>query len=142
MITAILSGFFRDGGNNTDFCTDWPFLSVEERKKIAGFVKDLGEGTPVVGKNKPSHVNDNFDKIYGTDGYEQNNYWHYHCGESWLKHTYKAHTVRLKFNPNGQASCECIHYYKESEDKIVIVGYSRNHIPFLLSDIDKNPFFD
>lgn len=141
MITATLSGFFREGANNSDFCTDWPFLSESEQKKIAQFVVDLGEGKSLIGKNKPSHVDDNYDKIEGADGYEENGYWHYHSGLSWFPHTFKCYTVRLAFNPGGKASRECIHYYKKGADEIVIVGYSKNHIPFMLADDPLNPFF-
>ncbi|EKP1132995.1 TPA: hypothetical protein ACYEOW_001175 [Raoultella terrigena] len=142
MIIATLSASFREGTNNSSFCTDWPFLTNDEQRKIAQLVVDLGAGTSLVGKNKPSHVYDDFGKIKGSDGYEECGYWHYHCGITWIPHTYKCHTIALRFNPDGMASDECIHYYKEDEDKIVIVGYSKQHSPFMLSDVPGNPFFD
>lgn len=141
MITASLSEDFLGGENDTLFLTDFPFLSEEERERIANFVEEVGSGKSVIGKNKPSYWDDDGSKIRGTDLYESYDYWHYHCGKSWLDHTFKCYTVGLKFNPSGKASKECIHYYKISEECIKIVGYSRSHIPFLLSDVSNNPFF-
>lgn len=71
MIIATLSASFREGTNNSSFCTDWPFLTNDEQRKIAQLVVDLGAGTSLVGKNKPSHVYDDFGKIKGSDGYEE-----------------------------------------------------------------------
>lgn len=141
-ITAILSDSFLAGKTSTKFATDWVHLSSPEKAVIAQFMVDVGEGKSLVGKNKPSWVDDNHEKIPGTDGYEQESYWHYHCGPGWNTYTFKGYTVDLAFNPNGKASQECIHYFKKSISEIVIVGYSRVHIPFLVSDWGPNPFFD
>ena len=103
-------------------------------------MEDVANGRSLVGKNKPSWVDDNHEKIPGTDNYEQQNYWHYHCGPTWYPNTFKNHTVNLKFNPSGKHSNECIHYAKDG-DKIIVVGYSREHIPFLPSDYNDNPLF-
>ncbi|WP_210506806.1 hypothetical protein [Pantoea ananatis] len=140
-IKATLSDEFNPGFLDKQFSTDWIHLTPDEKKVIAQFAVDLGEGKALKGKNKPSWVDDNFEKISGSDGYEQENYWHYHCGPTWYESTFKGMTVDLKFNPNGMASDQCIHYIKNSDDKITIVGYSRQHIPFLPSDWGDNPFF-
>lgn len=137
-----LSGYFLDGENNTDFCTDWNFLTTEEKRNIINFVKEIAEKEYVKGKNKESWVDDYHQEIYGADGYKEENYWHYHCGPTWSKAPFKSMTKCLFFNPGGAASQQCIHYYpSEESNEIIIVGYSRNHIPFLLPDDPNNKFF-
>ncbi|MDJ0030355.1 hypothetical protein [Pantoea ananatis] len=140
-ITAILSPEFIAGNNKTTFAVDWIHLTHDEKKVIADFMKHVGEGVPLKGKNKPSWVNDDFEKLYGTDGYEQQNYWHYHCGPGWKLNTFRTMTIDLAFNPSGMHSYECIHYIKHSQNSITIVGYSRDHKPFPNSDFGKSPFF-
>ncbi|WP_225182172.1 hypothetical protein [Pectobacterium aroidearum] len=140
-ITATFSHLFLQGDGNTPFAVDGPFLTEEERLTIAEFMKDLGEGKPLRGKNKPSWVNDDHEDIPGSEAYKDLNYWHYHCGTTWNEATFKGMTIDLKFNPNGMHSNECIHYIKESDSKITIVGYSREHVPFLSPNDKRNPFF-
>lgn len=140
-ITATLSDSFLLGQYDTEFATDWPFLDADEQQTIAQFMHDVGNDFALRGKNKPSWVNDDHEKIPGTDDYERQKYWHYHCGPSWYQSTFRGQTLNLKFNPNGMHSLECIHYVRESDDRITIVGYSKNHIPFLTSDDPRNPFF-
>lgn len=138
-ITRISNGFLT-GTSNIPFAVDGPHLTDDEIKVIQNFLEDVANGRSLVGKNKPSWVDDNHDKIPGSDNYEQENYWHYHCGPTWRPHTFKNRTVDLKFNPGGKHSNECIHYAKDGNE-IVIVGYSRDHIPFLPSDYNDNPLF-
>ncbi|MCP1438021.1 hypothetical protein J3D56_001457 [Erwinia persicina] len=140
-IQATLSDEFNPGSLDEPFSTDWIYLTPDEQRTIARFAIDIGEGRALKGKNKPSWVNDNYEKIAGSDGYEEQNYWHYHCGPTWYEETFKGLTVDLRFNPNGMASDECIHYIKKSDTQITIIGYSRRHIPFLASDWGENPFF-
>ncbi|HHL1593982.1 hypothetical protein [Klebsiella quasipneumoniae] len=138
-----LSGYFRDGENDTEFCTDWKFLTKEEKTEIINFIKEIAEKEFITGKNKESWVDDNHQDIPGADGYRDENYWHYHCGPDWAGGRLKSMTKCLFFNPGGMASQQCIHYYplENEENEIVIIGYSRNHIPFLLPDDPNNKFF-
>ncbi len=141
-ITATLSAAFVSGQNNIPFAVDGQNLTQEELRCIKKFEDDLYNDVPLLGKNKPSWVNDNYEKIPGSDNYKDANYWHYHCGPTWRVGTYKGHTVDLAFNPGGMRSNECIHYAKTSDDTITIVGYSRLHIPFPPSDYGDNPLFE
>ncbi|WP_225371497.1 hypothetical protein [Klebsiella pneumoniae] len=140
-ITATFSDAFLEGDYDTEFATDWKFLTPEEQAVIAEFMHDVGNGYALRGKNKPSWVYDDYGTIPGTNGYMAENYWHYHCGPTWNSAPFKSQTIDLKFNPGGMQSGECIHYAKISSDSIVIVGYSRKHIPFLKSEDSNNPFF-
>ncbi|EPG3401775.1 hypothetical protein MBS26_001688 [Klebsiella pneumoniae] len=47
-----LSGYFRDGDNDTPFCTDWKFLTKEERTEIINFIKEIAEKDFIIGKTK------------------------------------------------------------------------------------------
>ena len=76
-----ISNSFLHGESNTPFAVDGPFLTDDEIKIIQRFLENVANGRALVGKNKPSWVDDNHDKIPGSDNYEQENYWHYHC---WL----------------------------------------------------------
>ncbi|AUO58626.1 TPA: hypothetical protein IF963_001152 [Escherichia coli] len=136
-----ISNSFLHGESNTPFAVDGPFLTDDEIKIIQRFLEDVANGRALVGKNKPSWVDDNHDKIPGSDNYEQENYWHYHCGPTWYPNTFKNYTINLNFNPGGMHSNECIHYAK-NDNEIVIVGFSREHIPFLSSDGNNNPLFN
>ncbi|MBQ4781240.1 hypothetical protein F9U38_12050 [Pectobacterium versatile] len=138
-----ISGFFRDGDNNTEFCTDWKFLTADEKTNILEFIKEISTKEYINGKNKESWVDDNHHDIQGAEGYKEENYWHYHCGPKWFQTKLKSITKCMHFNPDGLSSYECIHYYPSSETKneIIIVGYSRNHIPFLLPSDPDNAFF-
>ena len=136
-----ISDGFIQGTSNIPFAIDGQHLTDNELEIIQKFLEDVINGRSLVGKNKPSWVDDNYDKIPGSDNYEQENYWHYHCGPSWKDYTFKNHTVDLNFNPSGKHSKECIHYSK-FDDEIVIVGFSRDHIPFLSSDNGNNPLFE
>ncbi|ENV9332119.1 hypothetical protein ACV822_004638 [Klebsiella aerogenes] len=141
-ITATLSDAFLDGEYDTEFAADWGYLTSQEQAVIAEFMHNIGNGYALRGKNKPSWVYDDYETIPGTSGYEAENYWHYHCGPTWNNAPFKSQTIDLKFNPGGMQSNECIHYAKVSSTEIVIVGYSRNHIPFLKSEDTLNPFFN
>ncbi|HBS3678025.1 TPA: hypothetical protein MAG16_005402, partial [Klebsiella quasipneumoniae subsp. similipneumoniae] len=46
-----LSGYFRDGENDTEFCTDWKFLTKEEKTEIINFIKEIAEKEFITGKN-------------------------------------------------------------------------------------------
>lgn len=107
-----ISNSFLNGESNTPFAVDGPFLTDDEIKIIQRFLEDVANGRALVGKNKPSWVDDNHDKIPGSDNYEQENYWHYHCGPTWYPNTFKNYTINLNFNPGGMHSNECIHYAK------------------------------
>ncbi|WP_313795356.1 hypothetical protein [Serratia sp. (in: enterobacteria)] len=132
---------FKHGNSNTDFAVDGPHLTDDEIRVIQKFMEDIAQGNPLRGKNKPSWVDDDHNFIPGTEGYREENYWHYHCGPAWKKFTFRGFTYDLKFNPGGEHSKQCIHYAKISEDQISIVGYSRDHLPFKLSRHKDNPFF-
>lgn len=141
-ITGIISQAFRDGDNNTKFSTDWKHLTEDERDAILDFIDEISEKEYIKGKNKESWLDDDREKIPDTDGYEEDKYWHYHCGPTWRYHTFKSMTRCLYFNPGGMASPECIHYYHLSPDQIMIVGFSRDHDPFLKSEDPRNLFYN
>ncbi|EPG3942875.1 TPA: hypothetical protein MCJ79_002482 [Klebsiella pneumoniae] len=141
-IKGTLSESFLDGQNDCAFAIDWEFLTEEEQDLILNFLLEISHKEHVIGKNKESWLTDERDKIPLTDGYEEESYWHYHCGPSWQHNTFKNWTRCLVFNPGGKSSSECIHYYPVAEDEIIVVGFSRNHIPFMPSDVLDNPFFN
>ncbi|MCA6941322.1 hypothetical protein LF927_09010 [Pectobacterium polaris] len=140
-IKGILSEGFLDGGNNTPFSVDWRHLTEDEQDLILSFLKEINIQEDVIGKNKESWLTDQRQKIPLTDGYEAECYWHYHSGPTWDHNSFRNRTRCLVFNPGGKASPECIHYYPVSSDEIIIVGFSRDHIPFIPSDVPNNPFF-
>ena len=62
---------FRTGVSNEPFAVDGPHLTDLELETIQNFMEDVANGRTLVGKNKPSWVDDNYDKIPGSDNYEQ-----------------------------------------------------------------------
>ncbi|MDH2997158.1 hypothetical protein A1D22_05660 [Pasteurellaceae bacterium LFhippo2] len=119
-----------------------PFLSEEQRQLLFSFAKDVMQDKALMGKNKPSWLNDNLDEIIGAEDYKENSYWHYHCGEFNPNSKIRSLTYQLKLNLDGLTSRAVIHYQKVSEDEITIVAFSPEHIPFPKVDDPDNPLFE
>lgn len=132
---------FQKGDLDEESFVDLPNMDQAQRKSLAKFIKKTTDGEPLPGKNKPSHLNDQLEKIPGTDNYENGNYWHYHCGPGYNSSSKFSMTFDLGLNINGSTSAEVIHYIKENVDTILIVGYSPKHVPFPSSDDGHNPLF-
>ncbi|PIJ42822.1 hypothetical protein [Tatumella sp. OPLPL6] len=136
-----LSESFLDGHNDTAFSTDWRNLTDDERKIIADFIVEIRDNEYVDGKNKQSWLSDSGKTMPYSTGYQRENYWHYHSGPSWDNRGAYDFTKCMYANVKGRGSKECIHYYPVSNSEIIIVGFSRDHIPFIPSDDPSNPFF-
>lgn len=122
---------FLTGASNTPFCIDFSFLSQEQLKALTLFARSVSDGTPIIGKNKQSWLDDNMRQIPGTSYYEQNNYWHCHIGPSYSNAPIQSLTYDLNVNLLGITSSEVIHYKKKSSNHIIIDAYSSQHVPFL-----------
>ena len=133
---------FEEGTLDEEFFIDLPKMDTEQKKALARFIKKTTSGESLPGKNKPSHLDDNLNKISGTDNYENGGYWHYHCGLNYSPSSQFSMTFDLGTNLNGSTSAEVIHYIKESNNEVLVVGFSPKHIPFPNSDWDYNPLFD
>lgn len=119
------------GVSNTPFCIDFSFLSQEQLQSLILFVRSVTDGSPVIGKNKQSWLDDNLRPISGADYYAQNNYWHCHIGPSYSNAPIKSLTYNLNVNLSGITSSEVVHYKKLSSNHIIIDAYSSQHVPFL-----------
>lgn len=141
--TVRLDEPFQSGDLNEKSFVDLPHMDKTQKSALAKFIAQATNGEPLPGKNKPSYLNDNLEKIPGTDAYENGHYWHYHCGPNYGSNINFAMTFDLQMNLNGYPSPEVIHYIKEEKDpaSILIVGYSPTHIPFPNSDDGNNPLF-
>lgn len=140
--TVQLDKPFQTGSLNEDFFIDLPHMNEEQKAALAKFISHTTNGKPLPGKNKPSHLNDNLDKIPGTDLYEDGGYWHYHCGPVYGDGKNFSMTYNLGLNLNGATSSEVIHYIKPNDDNVIkIVAYSPKHTPFPNSDSESNPLF-
>ncbi|WP_337155250.1 hypothetical protein [Proteus terrae] len=134
---------FQDGNLNSSEFKDLKNFSDEEIRLLTTFISNVTNEKSLVGKNKPSWLNDNGEKIADTDAYEDGNYWHYHCGPYNESARIQAVTFNLNFNPLGLTSNAVIHYQKENDGKILIVGFSPTHLPFPKSDDPhENPLFE
>lgn len=142
-IIAKLANAFASGSLNEAEFVDLPFMKEEHVKALQKFISRLANGEGLEGKNKPSWLNDNLDEIKNTQSYKDNNYWHYHCGPGYSNSSLKSITYNLNMNLDGMTSPEVIHYQKESDGTILIVGFSPEHIPFPTSDDPNydNPLF-
>lgn len=141
---VILDDAFIDGSTKTDFFVDFKHLNDVQIQSISTFVAKVSNNEPLPGKNKPSWLDDNLQKLPHTDNYEDNNFWHYHCGPNFNTGKSFSMTFNLTTNLNGATSAEVIHYVKVTDDEIQIVGFSPKHQPFPSSDKleDDNPLFD
>ncbi|WP_032092070.1 hypothetical protein [Necropsobacter rosorum] len=137
-----LSKQFKEGRLNTPFFKDIQVMTDDELKLIFDFMQAVEQGKPLRGKNKPSWIDDNLNKIIHTELYQENNIWHYHCGPYNATST-KYHAVsRLKLNLEGETSGPIIHYQKISDDHILIIAFSPKHEPFPREWDVPNPLID
>lgn len=132
---------FRNGSANDDFFIDMPNMSESQLKALAVFIGKVQRREPLSGKNKQSWLDNNYKKLPKTDGYEEGDYWHYHCGPSYSSSSVKGMTYNLNVNLHGVTSSEVIHYQKICDGTVFIVGFSPKHLPFPASDDPKNPLF-
>jgi hypothetical protein len=130
---------FAEGKVDRPTLTDLGFMSDDEVALLLSWLSDIVAGNNHVGKNKPSWLANGF-FIPGTELYRDNDIWHYHCGpylrqdgppKRWTDNT-------LALNNNGKHSAQVYHYSKQS-DTIIVLGYSRQHIPFPVAASKKNP---
>lgn len=134
---------FQDGTLNSCEFKDLKNLNTDEIRLLTTFITKVTKEESLVGKNKPSWLNDQGEKIEDTDAYEEGNYWHYHCGPYSDSSCLQVMTFNLNFNPKGMTSNAVIHYQKEKDGKVVIVGFSPTHLPFPKSDDPHdNPLFE
>lgn len=137
-----LSQSFIKGNSNTEYFKDIPFMNDNELKTLYDFMRNIEQGMPLRGKNKPSWLDDNsLEDLPNTEIYKQNNCWHYHCGP--YAKSKKFYAVRqLKLNINGETSSAVIHYQKITDTHIFIIAYSPIHIPFPNVFMRPNPLID
>jgi len=138
-----LDPVFEDGELDTEYFKDFPNLSDKQLIHLGTFVDKVSTGDPLLGKNKPSWLDDNQKELQNSHSYKQGNYWHYHCGDFVEGAKVKSLTYKLGLNLNGLTSSSVIHYTKE-DTTVVVMGYSPIHIPFPASDhpYRSNPLFD
>lgn len=134
---------FSGGNVNTSEFVDLPYMQQGHVVALRDFISKVTKGEPLVGKNKPSWLDDNLDEICHTESYKDNDYWHYHCGPSYSQSAVRSMTYDLGLNLDGLTSAEVIHYQKNSDGSVLVVGFSPNHIPFPPSDAPdyENPLF-
>lgn len=141
-IKVTLSDAFKFGTVNNPKFIDMPFLNELQRKLLIDFVEAVSNDKALMGKNKPSWLDDNLDEIPHTENYQSNRFWHYHCGEFHPNAKIRSLTYQLKLNLDGLTSAAIIHYRKISPNEITIVGFSPVHIPFPYEDDPDNPLFN
>ncbi len=134
---------FSGGSVNTPEFVDLPYMQPVHVVALRDFISKVAKGEPLVGKNKPSWLDDNLNELSNTESYKANDYWHYHCGPSYSQGAVKSMTYNLGLNLDGLTSAEVIHYQKNGDGSVLVVGFSPNHVPFPRSDSPhyENPLF-
>lgn len=138
-----LNPAFQTGTLNDGVFVDFSYLDSDQMNALVSFMTNVGQGKPLPGKNKPSWQDDSGQTIPFCQSYEQDNFWHYHCGPTYSPRNGYSLTHDLGLNVFGLTSAEVIHYRKEGDDKVIIEGFMRTHTPFPKSnDPNKeNPLF-
>ncbi|MDP3672044.1 MAG: hypothetical protein Q8R69_20435 [Telluria sp.] len=130
---------FAEGKKDKPITTDLPHMSDDEIDRLSKWIEDIVAGSSHVGANKPSWIaNGVF--VPGTELYRDNNIWHYHCGP-YLKQPGPPQQFTdntLSVNNHGKTSGPVYHYAKKA-DSIILIGFSRLHVPFPLATSKKNP---
>ncbi len=113
-------------------------MTDPEKMRLALWIADILGGAEHEGLNKPSWINDG-KVIKAAHSYQKNNVWHYHCGPyTKVPPNHKMTDSVLSENNNGKPSSEIYHYAKH-QDVIIVLGFSRTHIPFPAADSKTNP---
>lgn len=136
---------FANGLLDGPFLVDLMNMDEDEDDALAAWLSDLSQGSTHPGRNKPSWLlNQDGSPKPGT--YYRNEIWHYHCGPTFRPNDAATPTApSLPHNENGLTSASCIHYSKlvkpmlAEQREITILGYSRDHAPFLKDDDRSNP---
>lgn len=121
---------FEFGTSNNLVVTDWPFMTTIERDRLANWAADILADQSVPGQNKPSWTNKG-QLLKAAKIYQENNVWHYHCGPTYVPSPsgYLMTNSMLSENLRGKTSPEIYHYTKHQE-VLIVLGFSRDHIPF------------
>lgn len=136
---------FANGSLDGPFLVDLMNMGEDEDDALAAWLSDLSQGNTHPGRNKPSWPwSQDSSPRPGT--YCRNEIWHYHCGPGFRPNGAATPTAAgLPHNENGLTSGACIHYSKLAKPmlaerrEITVLGYSRDHAPFLRDDDRSNP---
>jgi len=134
-----LADEFKIGNLNEAGFVDFPFMTLDQKTRLAEFIQFVSNEQPLAGKNKESWLDDLLNEIPETTLYRDGNYWHFHCGP--YSQAIKSMTFNLRRNIFGLTSAEVYHYTKAEDNTINIVGFSPDHLPFPKSDVGYNPLF-
>lgn len=136
---------FANGSLDGPFLVDFLKMDDSEDDALAAWLSDLSQGNMHPGRNKPSWLCHQ-DGSPKTGTYFKNNIWHYHCGPAFIPNASAIPTAAcLPHNENGLTSGACIHYSKlatpmlAERREITVLGFSRDHVPFLRDDDRSNP---
>lgn len=131
---------FENGNRNEDFHVDLPHMTADEKACLARFITGVLSGNPhLLGRNKESWTNEKGVVIDRCKTYKKLDIWHYHCGPYGAVHGVKTATD-LSRNLAGRTSSAVIHYVKDqSRKRVIVIGFSRKHIPFPDGESTKNP---
>ena len=137
---------FLNGEHQSAFAVDEKHLSDAEREALLLFIHYVVNSKEHDGSNKQSGkaFGHEFDDKKTQRLYREQNAWHYHCGPSYnLQADYQPTDWYLPENNLGKESPEVIHYSLKQlalgTKPVSIMGFSRNHIPFLSSSDPNNP---
>lgn len=144
--TVRLHKQFLNFANSSDFVVDHKKMTLEEKEALYKWVSDFLSKVDHVGSNKPSWLcwGQGFDDGSRAD-YEKSNAWHYHCGPTYniTSNEHESTEWWLPENHLGRESTQAVHYsiakVVDVPRGITVVGFSRNHIPFLGSSNPSNP---
>ncbi len=131
---------FFSGSRDSQFHVDIPKLTADEYARLEAFIDFVLDAEDLSGRNKPSYTDENGKPIYSAILYSHTNAWHYHSGPYSRIHGTVKTPPHLPENLKGASSAEIVHYIKDESNKtIILIGYSREHIPFPKSDSRSNP---
>lgn len=125
-----LHNSFVAGLNDSDFIVDDEKLKGPEDDALYKWLEDILCGKNHLGKNKESWIDKHGSEVEGAKSYKNANGWHYHCGPTISAAGTAFTSAVLERNFRGQRTNEVAHYIKLPKT-LIVIGYSRKHIPFL-----------
>jgi len=127
---------FLEGSTVNGVHADAKALTDAEVEHLLNFFNRIIEGKTLKGRNKESYTDQTGKLIFRALNYKKYNAWHYHSGP--YDKQPKVWTLpSLPTNLDGSHSAPVVHYIK-AKGKVIIIGYSRDHIPFPDGDSRSN----
>lgn len=131
---------FAEGNCSTQYFKDLSALNDDEFDALFQFIDDVTSGNALKGRNKPSWLDRQGNKLRNSETYENCNVWHYHAGPFSQSAAPVTPNIR-KQNLGHNVSNSVIHYtwLGRTQDELIVLGFSPEHHKFPIPSSKNDP---